>query len=291
MWRTSFSMRMIRNDTGHMDKIVLIHRMKRGYDMRDADKKVNNKSNLKIYIIFAIMILASLLGGFLVGRLAAVNKDTLDGINWDRVWRIIADTLPVVYGVLMLATFVVSFVMYGKIKRTIGGWDGEDEDVIVDIESRITTASYLPCVIVFVGLILFPVCIYSVDRTYSDGYGTVLTILSELVFLISLALYCVVEKLVIDEEKKLNPEKSGNIFDMHFRRDWESTSDEAELIMIAKSSKKGFMTGIKVGFVMWILLFISMFAFDTGVMPVVAVGVMLLVMYAAYGREFRKLQK
>lgn len=284
-------MRMIRNDTGHMDKIVLIHRMKRGYDMRDADKKVNNKSNLKIYIIFAIMILASLLGGFLVGRLAAVNKDTLDGINWDRVWRIIADTLPVVYGVLMLATFVVSFVMYGKIKRTIGGWDGEDGDVIVDIESRITTASYLPCVIVFVGLILFPVCIYSVDRTYSDGHGTVLTILSELVFLISLALYCVVEKLVIDEEKKLNPEKSGNIFDMHFRRDWESTSDEAELIMIAKSSKKGFMTGIKVGFVMWILLFISMFAFDTGVMPVVAVGVMLLVMYAAYGREFRKLQK
>ena len=284
-------MRMIRNDTGHMDKIVLIHRMKRGYDMRDADKKVNNKSNLKIYIIFAIMILASLLSGFLVGRLAAVNKDTLDGINWDRIWRIIADTLPVVYGVLMLATFVVSFVMYGKIKRTIRGWDGEDEDVIVDIESRITTASYLPCVIVFVGLILFPVCIYSVDRTYSDGHGTVLTILSELVFLISLALYCVVEKLVIDEEKKLNPEKSGNIFDMHFRRDWESTSDEAELIMIAKSSKKGFMTGIKVGFVMWILLFISMFAFDTGVMPVVAVGVMLLVMYAAYGREFRKLQK
>ena len=259
--------------------------------MRDADKKVNNKSNLKIYIIFAIMILASLLGGFLVGRLAAVNKDTLDGINWDSIWRIIADSLPVVYGVLMLATFVVSFVMYGKIKRTIRGWDGEDEDVIVDIESRIMTDSYLPCVIVFVGLILFPVCIYSVDRTYSDGHGTVLTILSELVFLISLALYCVVEKLVIDEEKKLNPEKSGNIFDMHFRRDWESTSDEAELIMIAKSSKKGFMTGIKVGFVMWILLFISMFAFDTGVMPVVAVGVMLLVMYAAYGREFRKLQK
>lgn len=274
-----------------MDKIVLIHRMKRGYEMRDADKKVNKKSNLKIYIIFAIMIVASLLGGFLAGRLAAVNKDTLDGINWDHIWRITANTLPIVYGVLMLVTFVVSFAMYGKIKRMIRGWDGEDEDVIVDIESRITTASYLPCVIVFVGLVLFPVCIYAVDRTYSDGRGTFLTVLSELVFLISMALYCVVEKLVIDEEKKLNPEKSGNIFDMHFRRDWESTSDEAELIMIAKSSKKGFMTGIKAGFVMWILTFMSMFAFDTGVMPVLAVGVILLVMYVAYGREFRKLQR
>ena len=274
-----------------MDKVVLIHRMKRGYEMKDTDKKVNKKSNLKIYIIFAVMILASLLGGFLAGRLAAVNKDTLDGINWDHIWWITADTLPIVYGVLMLATFVVSFVMYGKIKRMIRGWYGQDEDVIVHIESRITTASYLPCVIVFVGLVLFPVCIYAVDRTYSDGRGTFLTVLSELVFLISMALYCVVEKLVIDEEKKLNPEKSGNIFDMHFRRDWENTSDEAELIMIAKSSKKGFMTGIKAGFVMWILTFMSMFAFDTGVMPIVAVGLVLIVMYVAYCREFVRLQK
>lgn len=274
-----------------MDKVVLIHRMKRGYEMNDTDKKVNEKSNLKIYIIFAIMILVSLLGGFLAGRLAAVNKDTLDGINWDNIWRIVADTLPIVYGVLMLVVFVVSFAMYGKIKRAISGWDGEDEDVIADIERKISTASYLPCVAVFMGFVLFPVCIYAIDRAYGDDGGMVMAIVSELVFVISLALYCAAEKLVIDEEKKLNPEKCGNIFDMHFRRDWESTSDEAELTMIAKSSKKGFMSGIKAGFVMWILMFMSMFAFGTGVMPVLAVGVILLVMYVAYGREFRKLQK
>lgn len=274
-----------------MDKVVLIHRMKRGYEMKDTDKKVNKKSNLKIYIIFAVMILASLLGGFLAGRLAAVNKDTLDGINWDHIWRITADTLPIVYGVLMLATFVVSFVMYGKIKRMIRGWDGEDEDVIVDIESRIMTASYLPCVIVFVGLVLFPVCIYAVDRSYSNSKGMPMTIVSEVVFVVSMILYCVIEKLVIDEEKKLNPEKKGNIFDINFRRDWEKSSDEAELIAIAKSSKKGFMAGIKVGFVMWMLMFVSMFAFDTGVMPIVAVGLVLIVMYVAYCREFVRLQK
>ena len=274
-----------------MDKVVLIHRMKRGYEMKDTDKKVNKKSNLKIYIIFAVMILASLLGGFLAGRLAAVNKDTLDGINWDHIWRITADTLPIVYGVLMLATFVVSFVMYGKIKRMIRGWDEEDEDVIVDIESRITTASYLPCVIVFVGLVLFPVCIYAVDRSYSNSKGMPMTIVSEVVFVVSMILYCVIEKLVIDEEKKLNPEKKGNIFDINFRRDWEKSSDEAELIAIAKSSKKGFMAGIKVGFVMWMLMFVSMFAFDTGVMPIVAVGLVLIVMYVAYCREFVRLQK
>lgn len=165
------------------------------------------------------------------------------------------------------------------------------EDVIVDIESRITTASYLPCVIVFVGLVLFPVCIYAVDRTYSNSKGMPMTIVSEVVFVVSMILYCAIEKLVIDEEKKLNPEKKGNIFDINFRRDWEKSSDEAELIAIAKSSKKGFMAGIKVGFVMWMLMFVSMFAFDTGVMPIVAVGLVLIVMYVAYCREFVRLQK
>lgn len=113
----------------------------------------------------------------------------------------------------------------------------------------------------------------------------------ELIFLVSIVLYCVAEKLVVDEEKKLNPEKDGNIFDVHFRRDWEKSSDEAELIMIAKSSKNGFMAGIKAGIVVWILTFVSMFAFDTGVLPIVAVGAVILVMYLAYGREFMKLQR
>lgn len=41
--RTFFSMRMRWNDTGYTDKIVLIHRMKRGYDMRDVEKKLIKK--------------------------------------------------------------------------------------------------------------------------------------------------------------------------------------------------------------------------------------------------------
>ena len=42
---------------------------------------------------------------------------------------------------------------------------------------------------------------------------------------------------------------------------------------------------------MWMLMFVSMFAFDTGVMPIVAVGLVLIVMYVAYCREFVRLQK
>ncbi len=259
--------------------------------MKDNEKNLRQQSNIRIYIIFAVIILASLLGGFFMGRLVGANKGTLNEIDWDRIRRLVADTLPIVYGLLTLAAFVVIFVMYGRLRHAIVSWDGENEDEIADIERRITNVSALPCVVVLVGLVLFPVCIYAVDRSYSNSKGMPMTIVSEVVFVVSMILYCVIEKLVIDEEKKLNPEKKGNIFDINFRRDWEKSSDEAELIAIAKSSKVGFMAGIKVGFVMWMLMFVSMFAFDTGVMPIVAVGLVLIVMYVAYCREFVRLQK
>lgn len=272
-------------------RMIIIHRMKGGYEVKDTEKNLKKKSNTKIYIIFAIMVVASLVGGFFAGKLVGANKGSLNEINWDGIWKLTAVTLPIVYGVLALVAFVVIFVMYGRLKRAIGRWDGENEEDIVDIERRITRVSFLPCIVVFGGFVLFPMCIYAVDMSYGYKNGMSMTIVSELVFLVSLVFYCVIEKLVIDEEKKLNPEKNGNIFDIHFRRDWEKSSDEAELIAIAKSSKKGFMVGIKVGFVMWLLMFMCMFAFDTGVMPLVAVGIILLVMYVAYGREFARLQR
>ncbi len=259
--------------------------------MKVTENNKKNKSNTKIYLVFAVIIVASLVGGFFAGKLVGASKGSLNEIDWNHIWALAADTIPIVYGVLVLAVFVAIFVMYGKLKYVIGNWDGDNEDEIVDIERRITRVSFLPCVVIFVGMVLFPVCIYAIEKAYGGSKGMHMTIVTELVFLGSLVLYCVIEKLVIDEEKKLNPEKKGNIFDIHFKRDWEKSSDEAELIAVAKSSKKGFMAGIRAGLIVWVVMFICMFAFDTGVMPIVAVGVILLVMYVAYGREFSRLQK
>ena len=42
--------------------------------MKDSKKKLKEKSNLKIYIIFAVIILVSLFGGFFMGKLVGANK-------------------------------------------------------------------------------------------------------------------------------------------------------------------------------------------------------------------------
>ena len=165
--------------------------------MKDNEKNLRQQSNIRIYIIFAVIILASLLGGFFMGKLVGANKGTLNEIDWDRIRRLVADTLPIVYGLLTLAAFVVIFVMYGRLRHAIVSWDGENEDEIADIERRITNVSALPCVVVLVGLVLFPVCIYAVDRSYSNSKGMPMTIVSEVVFVVSMILYCVIELSLI----------------------------------------------------------------------------------------------
>ena len=112
--------------------------------MRDTEKKLK-KSNVKIYVIFAVIVLGSLIGGFFAGRQVGANKETLESIDWDSMWRLISVTLPIVYTVAMAALFIVTFVMYGRIKSAVKSWDGDDEDVIDVIERKITLASFLPC--------------------------------------------------------------------------------------------------------------------------------------------------
>lgn len=258
--------------------------------MRDTEKKLK-KSNVKIYVIFAVIVLGSLIGGFFAGRQVGANKETLESIDWDSMWRLISVTLPIVYTVAMAALFIVTFVMYGRIKSAVKAWDGDEEDVIDGIERKITLASFLPCMAAFTGFLVFPICIYAAERTGGAAKFTWYAILSELIFMVTFVLYCVAEKLLVDEEKRLNPEKKGNIFDVNFRRDWEQSSDEAELIMAARSSKKGFMAGIKACFVLWVITFVCMFAFDTGVLPVASVSIVLVVMYVAYGAALVKLQR
>ena len=81
--------------------------------MKVTESNKKNKSNTKIYLVFAVIIVASLVGGFFAGKLVGASKSSLNEIDWNNIWAFTADTFPIVYGVLVLAVFVAIFVMYG----------------------------------------------------------------------------------------------------------------------------------------------------------------------------------
>lgn len=98
-------------------------------------------------------------------------------------------------------------------------------------------------------------------------------------------------KITIDLEKKLNPEKKGNPFEIHFLKKWEASSDEGEILMTAKACKKAFFVGQIACLVMWVVSLVCMLAFQTGILPVICCCVILICMYLAYGLDIIKLQK
>lgn len=80
--------------------------------------------------------------------------------------------------------------------------------------------------------------------------------------------------LFVNLEKKINPEKRGNIFDGNFHKDWLKTSDEAEKFILYKASYQSFkIMQIIYVIVMLILLFAGI-ATPIGAFPFIIIGVL-----------------
>lgn len=254
--------------------------------------KKNKHSNIRIYIIFAFVMISCLVGGFFAGKFTGKNKDILASIDWDKFAFFIANSLPVAYGILIIVSFIVYYFMYKKVKSKALDWQNnfaDDEDIINNIEIKIDYISIFSSVTFILSIMIFPLCVWSFIRT--DNIYSWQSVLTELTFMMSLILYFIIFKVTVDLEKKLNPEKKGNPFDLHFVKKWELSSDEGEILVEARAGKKAFFIGQIACLAGWIAGFISMLAFNTGVLPVICSSGIFLSMYIAYGFEIVKLKK
>ena len=91
-----------------------------------------------------------------------------------------------------------------------------------------------------------------------------------------------IQAKTIDLEKKLNPEKKGNIFDSNFSKDWENSCDEAEKAKIYKSGYKAFKVAVISCMAMWIISVFGQLFFNTGLLPCITLTVIWLSMTIAY---------
>ena len=72
--------------------------------------------------------------------------------------------------------------------------------------------------------------------------------------------------------KKINPEKKGDVLSLKFSKDWESTLDEAEKMIVYKVSRKAYLFISKFSYVMFFLALIGDLLFGFGVVPAIFTG-------------------
>ena len=257
-----------------------------------ADKKKGKKS---FWIFLIILIAAFFIGGIagmitfgLKGGAALLQAYTAQIYS---VCAIVVPTIMVVFDVVMT---VICFVQYGSLKKRVVIWmeQGEDEEELDRIELRMNQ----PIAFTTIGMIInfFLVAVnWKLDSCIEEPSVLIssMVMLGNLAFVLGLVVQLMIQNLVVNLEKQLNPEKRGSVFDLRFQEEWINSCDEAERLIEYRAGFQAYKIGQYVCIGMWVLCIMAQFAFNTGVFPVACVTVIWMVLVCVYLTEHIRLER
>ena len=255
-------------------------------------KREGKNRSPKNLIVFILTMLVSLVVGFIVGMVIAYAKkngmDFAGGLS--ALGNNVSPLVPYVYLVISVVSFVVSLTLYIKYSRMAVGWDGETEDIIEEVETKLNVPVGIASIMMIVNIIFFTLHVWFYVFTDMEC-GNLIRILGLVLFFANYAWTIVINHLVVELEKKLNPEKRGEVFENNFSKKWEASCDEAQKKIIYEAGFRAYKAGNMACSAMWLVTFLSMFALDTGLLPVFAVCTIWLVMTACYIMVSARLEK
>ena len=262
--------------------------------MKSNNKNTKKKSNLRIMATFFIILAICYISGYLLGRVMKKAEGKIDIKSAAEILRPYLITwLPVFFIAFNIIIFIVSLIIYLKCNRLAKDWDAEDESssIIDNVERLLNYPLLLSNICMICNFFLYPAIInVSTFGELEIGEFRKLSLIASITFIAGMAFIMIIQNLIVTLEKKLNPEKKGNIFDKNFNKDWENSMDEAQIQMCYKAGFYAFKRGNAVCLILWIVSFMSMMFFDTGVMPIFMICVIYMVLIVSYIRMAAKLE-
>ncbi|MEE1076261.1 MAG: DUF3169 family protein [Acutalibacteraceae bacterium] len=257
----------------------------------NSEKNKTRKSTLRFVIT---MIISAF-----VGVLLSLFKDVTvkAGIDFKEIFNnfdnCIVYALPWIFALVLVVTSSISVIYYFKSKKLFNKWDGEDEDSINKVENMISKSIIVSNIGLIMDYFLIGASIHFTESealTISDKVVGINTFVSICIFLISLVFFIVIQRSAIELEKKINPEKSGEVLDANFQKEWENSFDEAEKAIAGKAAHKSFKATNVTCVVLCFLSIVFEVIFKIGIVPVLFVTIIWLVSTLAYQLEALKLE-
>jgi len=253
-------------------------------------KNENKKNDTAIYVKFVLVFVVAILAGAFMGAGLSIFKNLGIEINKEAAVETMRIVLPIIFGLFDMILIVIGMSVYAANAKMAKAWDGEDEDVIEKIEARQNLPLVLSSVLMIGGIALFSLCVY-VNDVLRESKSDFLFLVYIILLLISIAGSIMIQASVINLEKKLNPEKQGNVFDFNFLKKWEKSSDEAEKLIQYKGAYKAYVATHGACMALWLICFCGMLIFNTGILAVIAVCFIWLFMSIVYSIEVSRLEK
>ena len=150
----------------------------------------------------------------------------------------------------------IGFGLYRSAHKQFLSWDGEAEEIGDQVERRLNgvlLCTFLANVLDFFFL--------SVGLFYNGG----LLVVAEM--LVSLALVFMLQQRVVDQVRRMNPEKQGSIYEAKFQKKWMESCDEAERAQIGQAATRAYRTVHFTCIWLWVVLLVLSLVFDIGLLP------------------------
>lgn len=257
------------------------------------NKKEDDK---KIYIIFIAVMVVLYGAGYLAGRLIAKGEKNGNlEVLLTSMKNTLTVTVPLLFILLAVVSLIVVLMLYLSCKKMYKKLQDDPNDDLWDLlEDKLNVPMILVNAMQIVDVFFFGFIIWLAEfASYGKNgdFETVVVVADFILFVLVLVAGMLVPKGIVDIEKKLNPEKQGNVFDFRFEKVWFSSCDEAQKLIAYKAAYHAFKNTNVACVILWILSFLGMFIFKTGIHPLLYVCVIWLVNTLSYMLRAAKLEK
>ena len=243
-------------------------------------KRDNRKALPKFFLI---LLGAAVFGGVAGFAAGWMGHDNLSGVVTAAVTGWLTAMAPWAMIVTSAVSLAVILWLYRSAKKLYASWDGEEETAVEQAEEKLSWAMMAAAVQVVLDMFFFAAAVVSENMSALIGVA---------VFVLSIALLTVAQQKLVDQIRRMNPEKQGSVYDVHFNKKWLASCDEAEQKQIGQAAYKAYHTVNVACPFLWMTLVLLSYAFDFGLlMPAFTVCLLWLLLTVTYCLECIRLGK
>ncbi|MED9904168.1 MAG: DUF3169 family protein [Lachnospiraceae bacterium] len=250
-------------------------------------KKEDKKAVGKFRWIMAACTLLGALGGIALAFIRENDAGIVAAMA--KLPKVMIYVIPVLFILTNIVTGIICIHMLRKTEKIRKVWDGEEEEPERKMDKCLDISMFLTNIVCIINLFLFGVEVYFLNRGEGRQYGFFL-MAAGVVIILSQLFNMLLQKKTVNLIKLINPEKRGSVYDVHFMKKWEESSDELQMLIMYRAGYRSYKTMQITCIVLWVICFFLNFSFDTGLLPMLCVTILWLISIITFMLTCRKLE-
>lgn len=253
--------------------------------IRNEDKKAKGK--------FLLSMLLSLLLGGLVGGVGSyfIEQMRQSDMELPALLEQIKPTVSYISSYVLIAyTVIMILIIVVRIEKDLKVWKriAEETEEIYEadydkVDRRVSGDLLLINLLVIGSFLLFGLSVNNLRVLVLEHPA--LYVLALVTYMVSIIVQLLLQKKLINQYKKMNPEKQGSIYDTKFHKKWYESCDEAERALVGRAAKKAFEVINRMCLSLEVVLIFASMFFGIGIMAHIVVILIWAVGHIVYTLE------